>query len=153
MEHTNFSASTFVGALHQDSAVILVEQSSAVRTFMASTRETHTQPEISLAYMNVEFPSQRPNVYSSVSNSIGMFFISFLPRDVRIRSVLWAFEAPFLRIWTVIDEPDFGFEQSIYEAERHFLDKLDDVACDFTVVYAFGKPLADVRPEGAISLK
>jgi hypothetical protein len=161
MEHTDLStAPAVIGAFHLNSAVILVEQSPVARTFMASTRETHTQSwiddlnaEISLPYMHAEFPSLRPQVYSSISNSVGMFFVSFLPQDVRIRSVLWAFEAPFLRIWTVIDEPDFGFEQSIYEAERCFLDKLDDVACDFTVVYAFGKPLAEIRPEGSISLR
>lgn len=109
--------------------------------------------DASWVYLQDEFPSQRERVYSSVSHSLGMFFVSFLPQDARIRSVLWAFESPFLRIWTVIDEPDFGFEQSIYAAERHFLDKLDDIACDFTVVYAYGKPLAEIRPEGAISLK
>lgn len=132
---------------------------SAERVFSASARETETQ-EVgdltlhALAYLNDEFPSLRPHVYSNVSNSLGKFFVSFLPCDARIRDVLWAFEPPFLRIWTVIDQPDFEFEKLIYEAERRFLDKIDDdYACDFTVVYVFGKPIARIRPTGAVSVK
>lgn len=160
MEQTDLSIPAMVGAIHGQSAVILVECVSTDRPFIASVRETKTQEvgdltiEVSLSYLHDEFPSLRPYVYSNVSNSLGKFFVSFLPRDARIRDVLWTFEPNFLlRVWTVVDEPDFEFEKHIYEAERSFLDKIDDVACDFTIVYAFGKPISDIRPTGAISVK
>ncbi len=160
MEQTDLSIPAIVGAIHGQSAVMVVECVSSDRPFIASARETKTQEvgdltiEVSLAYLHDEFPSLRPYVYSTVSNSLGKFFVSFLPRDARIRDVLWAFEPHLLlRVWTVIDEPDFEFEKYIYEAERSFLDKIDDVACDFSIVYAFGKPISDIRPTGAISAK
>jgi hypothetical protein len=121
-------------------------------------RETPTPDQVgardvSWTYLNDEFPSQRPYVYSTVTHSLARFFVSFLPQDKRIRDVMWAFERPVLRIWTIIDEPDFQLEQPIYEAQRRFMDKLDDVPCDFSVVYAFGKPIEEIRPTGAVSLK
>jgi hypothetical protein len=160
MEQTDLSIPAMVGAIHGQSAVIRVECVSTDRPFIASARETKTLEvgdltiQVPLAYLHDEFPSLRPYVYSTVSNSLGKFFVSFLPRDARIRDVLWAFEPHFLlRVWTVVDEPDFEFEKYIYEAERRFLDKVDDVACDFTIVYAFGKPISEIRPTGAISAK
>jgi hypothetical protein len=159
MEQTDLSTSARVGTIYRQSVVMRVECFPTERTFMVSTQETKT-PEVgdlnlgvSLAYINDEFPSPRPYISSTVSNSLGKFFVSFLPQDARIRDVLWAFEPHFLRIWTVIDEPDFELEKPIYEAQRRFLDKIDDMACDFTVVYAFGKPIDDIRPMGAISVK
>lgn len=161
MEQTDLSIPAMVGAIHGQSGVILAECVSTDRPFIASAREIKTQQvgdltilEVSLAYLHDEFPSLRPYVYNTVSNSLGKFFVSFLPQDARIRDVLWAFEPPFLlRVWTVVDEPDFEFEKHIYEAERSFLGKIDDVACDFTIVYAFGKLISDIRPTGAISVK
>lgn len=134
-----------------------IEGDSPKRAFTASVKETQTEEVCdpsALAYLNDEFPSQRAYVYSSISNSLGRFFVSFLPQDRRIRDVLWAFEPPFLRIWTVIDEPDFEFEKHIYEAEKRFLDKVDDdYACDFTVIYASGRPIGQFQPTGAVSVK
>lgn len=134
---------------------------SPKHSFRASARESKTGEVCDLsvmAYLNDEFPSQRAAIYSNVTNSLGRFFVSFLRADDRIRDrirdVLWAFEPPFLRIWTVVDEPDFEFEKLIYEAERRFLDKIyDDYACDFTIVYAHGRSLSELHPTGAVSVK
>lgn len=108
--------------------------------------------DASWADLNDEFPSQRPYVYSTVTNSLARFFVSVLPQDKRILDVFWAFERPVLRIWTVIDEPDFRLEKPIYESQRKFMDKIDEVPCDFSVIYAFGKPISEIRPTGAVSL-
>ena len=154
MEQTDLSLLATVAAV-----AIHSQPSPVVRTFTASPNETRTAEagdlnlSMSLVYLSKEFPSQRSHVYSTVSNSLGRFFVSFLPQDTRIRDVLWGFEPPFLRIWTIMDEPDFEFERHIYAAERRFIEKLEDIACDFAVIYAFGKAVDDIRPEGAVSLK
>jgi len=161
MEQTNLSIPAMVGAIHSFNAVMSVACASTERerVLIATSQETELPEEFAdlnslgpLTYFLEEFPSLRPHVYTTVSNSLAKFFVSVLPDDKRIRDVLWAFEPHLLRIWTIVDEPDFELEKKIFDAERNFLEKMDD-SCDFTVVYAFGKPIAEIRPMGAVSVK
>lgn len=159
MDQIDLSRSVIVGAIHIGGITYVQSSTSAGQTVTAGRTERQSEEVLnvnvvpSLAYRYEEYPSQRPHVCSTVSHSLGAFFVSFLPKDDRIRDILWAFETPFLRIWTVLDQPDFDFERYIYEAEIRFLDKIDEFACDFSIIYACGKSIADIRPAGAISVK
>ena len=105
-----------------------------------------------LAYLQAEFPSEwpnLPNISSTVTHSLARFFVSKLPEDLRIERVYWAFEGTILRIWTIIDHPDYGFEKSIYEAQLRFMDTFPELECDFSVIYRLGKPLEYLKMEGA----
>jgi len=105
-----------------------------------------------LGYLRAEFPSQwsyLPHVSSTITNSLAKFFLSFLPVDPRIERVYWAYEVSVLRIWTIVDNPDDVVEEPIYEAQLRFMDKFPDLECDFSVIYRLGKPVEDIRPEGA----
>jgi len=160
MEQTDLSIPAVVGAVHGSVGVAHIGSvSMEARVFTATSRETRIPEEFCdenlgapLTYLNDEFPSLWPYVSSTISNSLARFFVSFLPQDQRIMDVLWAFEPHLLRIWTVIDEPDLDLERKVYEAERRFLNKMDD-SCDFTIMYAFGKSITDIRPTGAVSVK
>lgn len=81
-----------------------------------------------------------------ITQTLGDSFVSFLPRDPRIERVYWTFEGPVLRIWTVIDQPDFSLESPIYDAQLKFMDKFPELECDFSVNYRFGKTLEEVKP-------
>lgn len=84
-----------------------------------------------------------------VSKSLAAFYLEFTPEDDRIECVLWCFEGPVLRIWTVIDVPDEELQEQIYAAELKFLDKLPDGPSDFSVLYRHGRTLEEIRPVGA----
>lgn len=84
-----------------------------------------------------------------MTNSLARFFVSFLPVDPRIENVYWISGGSVLRIWTIIDTPDYVLERPIYEAQLRFMDKFPDLECDFSVIYRFGKPVEEIRPEGA----
>ena len=105
-----------------------------------------------LAYLQAEFPTEwprLPNISSTVTHSLAKFFVSKLPEDPRIERVYWAFEGAVLRIWTIIDHPDYEFEKIIYEAQLQFMDTFPELECDFSVIYRLGKPLEDFELEGA----
>ena len=105
-----------------------------------------------LAYLQAEFPTEwlrLPNISSTVTHSLAKFFVSKLPEDPRIERVYWAFEGAVLRIWTIIDHPDYEFEKSIYGAQLQFMDTFPELECDFSVIYRLGKPLEDFELEGA----
>jgi hypothetical protein len=91
-----------------------------------------------------------PDVSDSVADSLASYFATFLPSDSRIETIYWSFEGSILRVWTIIDEPDFEIEQPIYEAQLRFMEKFPDVECDFSVIYRFGKRLEDIRPHGTM---
>jgi hypothetical protein len=90
--------------------------------------------------------------YSSgfVSSALEDNFVNLLPKDERIERVFWAFENEVLRIWTVIDTPDFEFETKIYDAQLGFMDLIPELGCDFSVIYRFGKPLNSLKPTTAV---
>ena len=81
--------------------------------------------------------------------SLAEFFVSKLPEDPRIERVYWAREGAIVKIWTIIDHPDYEFEQSIYEAQLGFMDAFRDLECDFSVIYRPGKPVEYFKMEGA----
>ena len=80
-----------------------------------------------------------------ITQTLGDSFVSLLPLDPRIERVYWAFEGPVLRIWTIIDQPDFSLESPIYDAQLKFMDKFPELECDFSVNYRFGKTLEEVK--------
>lgn len=88
-----------------------------------------------------------------VSSALEQNFISLLPtQDRRIERVYWAFEKSILRIWTVIDRPDFDFEKKIYSAQLKFMEYFSDytdMEFDFSVIYRYGKNVEDIRPVNA----
>jgi hypothetical protein len=90
--------------------------------------------------------------YSSgfVSSALEDNFVNLLPKDERIERVFWAFENEVLRIWTVIDNPDFEFETKIYDAQLSFMDLIPELGCDFSVIYRFGKPVSSLKPTTAV---
>ena len=116
------------------------------------------QPESSfmgIGYLLAEFPTTwrySPNLSSTMADSVGKYFASLLPKDRRIEQICWAFEGNLLRVWTIIDRPDFDFEIPIYEAELRFMDRFRDLECDFSVIYRFGKPLDHIAPTGAAAV-
>lgn len=105
----------------------------------------------SLAYIHAEFPSQFTS--STITHSLGNCFDALLAKDARIRQIYWAFENLVLRIWTILEEPDIEIERPIYEAQRRFMRSFRDLDCDFSVIYAFGKDLNNIHPEGAIAVR
>ena len=105
-----------------------------------------------LAYLQAEFPTEwprLPNISSTVTHSLAKFFVSKLPEDPRIERVYWAFEGAALRVWTIINQPDYEFEKSIYEAQLQFMDTFPDLECDFSVIYRLDRPLENFELEGA----
>lgn len=108
-----------------------------------------------LAYVTAEFPTEwprLPNISSTVTHSLARFFVSKLPEDRRIERVYWAFEGAALRVWTIINQPDYEFEKSIYEAQLRFMDTFPDLECDFSVIYRLGRPLDNFELEGATTV-
>lgn len=85
-----------------------------------------------------------------VSSAIEDNFVNLLPKDERIERVFWAFENEILRIWTVIDKPDFEFETKIYDAQLAFMDLIPELGCDFSVIYRFGKPVGNLKSTTAV---
>ncbi len=105
-----------------------------------------------LPYLQAEFPTEwphLPDISSTVTHSLAEFFVSKLPEDPRIERVYWALEGAVVRVWTIIDHPDYEFEQSIYEAQLGFMDAFRDLECDFSVIYRLGKPVEYFKMEGA----
>jgi len=84
-----------------------------------------------------------------VSSEIQLNFLALLPNDPRIERVYWAFEQQILRIWTVVDTPDFQFEKKIYAAQLRFMDHFPELETDFCVIYRFGKSFDRLRPSSA----
>ncbi len=124
-----------------------------VREHTFITREVPSLDDVPAAgYLQVEFPSECwnfPTVSTLVTHSLERFFVEKLPRDSRIEHVYWDSEDDVLKIWTIIPEPDFELEEPIYEAQMAFMDRFPQYQCDFSVIYRFGKPLDDIRPQGA----
>lgn len=107
----------------------------------------------SLAYLQAEFPTEWPrvpNISSTMTHSLVEFFVSKLPEDPRIERVYWALEGTVVRIWTIIDHPDYEFEKSIYDAQLRFMDAFRELDCDFSVIYRLGKPIERFNMEGAM---
>lgn len=91
-----------------------------------------------------------PSPSRFVSSAIEDNFVALLPHSPRIERVFWAFENETLRIWTVIDTPDFTFETKIYDAQLKFMDLMPEIGCDFTVIYRYGKPIDTLKPTTAV---
>jgi hypothetical protein len=106
-----------------------------------------------LAYLRAEFPTEWPrvpNISSTVTHSLAEFFVSKLPKDPRIERVYWALAGTVVRIWTIIDYPDYEFEKWIYKAQLGFMDAFRELECDFSVIYRLGKPVEYFKIEGAM---
>ncbi|MBZ0168328.1 hypothetical protein MELA_02158 [Candidatus Methylomirabilis lanthanidiphila] len=84
-----------------------------------------------------------------VRRSLAKFFVFKLPEDQRIERVYWALEGAVVRVWTIIDRPDYEFEKSIYEAQLRFMDAFQELECDFSVIYRLGRPVEYFGMEGA----
>lgn len=91
-----------------------------------------------------------PSSSAFISSAIEDNFHTLLPKDKRIERIFWAFENEVLRIWTVIDRPDFEFETKIYDAQLAFMDLIPELSCDFSVTYRFGKPADSLKPTMAV---
>lgn len=87
-----------------------------------------------------------------ITQTVGECFVEFLPKDTRIERVYWSFEGPVVRVWTIINTPDFLLEDPIYQAQLAFMDKFPELECDFSVIYRFGKDFNDIKPQGAIEI-
>lgn len=113
------------------------------------------QPDPSLAtlaYLQAEFPerwAKNDAVRSKVSGSLAECFLSLLPAPDKLDGVFWAIENSVLRIWTFIDRPDDVIEEPIYQAQMRFMEFFPGLACDFSVIYRFGKPVVGITPAGA----
>jgi hypothetical protein len=105
-------------------------------------------------YRSDEEPTQSIDSSSSlfVSSAIEDNFIRLLPDNPRIECMYWSFEHQVLRIWTVIDNPDFDFESQIYDAQLKFMDLYEEVECDFSIIYRLGKPFDALKPAVATQL-
>lgn len=86
---------------------------------------------------------------STVTHSLAQFFVASLPQSTKVERVFCAMEKTTLRVWTVLNEPDFAIEEPIYEAQLRFIDKFPEELCDFSVIYRFGKSIDELRPLGA----
>jgi hypothetical protein len=124
-----------------------------VRDHTFITHEVPSVDEVPAAgYLQVEFPSECwnfPKVATLVTHSLERFFVEQLPKDPRVERVYWDSEEDVLKVWTVIPEPNLELEQLIYAAQMAFIDAFPNYRCDFYVIYRFGKPADDVRPQGA----
>lgn len=89
---------------------------------------------------------------SIVSSAIESNFLNLLPDKTRIERVYWAFEHEVLRIWTVIDRPDFAYEKTIYKAQQTFMDAFPELECDFSVIYRQGKKYVDIKPLASVQI-
>lgn len=113
------------------------------------------EPDPSLAnlsYLQAEFPerwAKSDAVASKVSGSLAESFLSLVPTPEKLDGVFWAIEDSVLRIWTFIDRPDDAIEEPVYHAQMRFMEIFPGLACDFSVIYRFGKPLNEITPAGA----
>lgn len=114
-------------------------------TFVAG----ESDPQMPLGYLRAEFPSE----FTNVANSLAKFFLERLPKDNRIEHVYWFSEDDVLKVWIVIPEPDFNLEEPVYAAQMWFIEKFPDLACDFYVIYRFGKSVKDIEPQGAHKIR
>jgi hypothetical protein len=115
------------------------------------------QPGIpSVDYVLAEFPTEPWRVlYAETSNThtLEQYFMSLLPQDPHIEHIYSNWNEDVLRIWIVIPEPDFKVEAPIYEAQMNFIQKIRDCACDFRVIYRFGRSLESIRPQHTTLVK
>lgn len=118
----------------------------AFGTLTLVSGESRPVPQVAIGYLRAEFPSV---FVTNVTNSLAQFFLKILPKDPRIEHVYWFSEDDVLKVWTIIPEPDFALEAPIYDAQMLFIEKFPEYACDFSVIYRFGKSLADIEPQGA----
>lgn len=86
---------------------------------------------------------------SSMTATLDECFAAMLPDDPRVEHVFWDLDDDTLRVYVVLPEPDFALESPIYEAQLAFMDKFPTIACDFYVLYRFGKPPMSVAPQHA----
>lgn len=106
----------------------------------------------SVGYIRAEFPSRCwyfPSVARNVTESLSEFFVGLLPTPSKVEQVYWSSEDDVLKVWTVIPEPDFSVEDPIYQAEMLFMEKFPEYVTDFSTIYRFNKPMAEIAPQGA----
>jgi hypothetical protein len=94
----------------------------------------------------------RSRLLSTLTHSLAHAFLDFLPPGSQVERVYSSPDKDFLRVWTIIPEPDFAIEEPIYEAQLRFMDKFPEYACDFAVIYRQGKPVEDVSPQGFVRI-
>ena len=75
-------------------------------------------------------------------------FAAMLPAASGVEGVYWADDRGVLRIFTVVERPDFDLEAPIYDAELRFMRRFPDLRCDFLVVARGDQPLEHVIPSG-----
>jgi hypothetical protein len=96
-----------------------------------------------------------PTVFvSNVTGTLEDFFVALLPNDARVEHVYWEWQMDdIIRVWIVIPDPDFSLEAPIYDAQMDFMQKFPKFACDFYIIYRFGKTLESIRPQNARRIK
>jgi hypothetical protein len=132
-------------SINPDGSVTLVTGESRAIPCEPPTDSPH------IGYLRAEFPSecwQFPEVATTVTHSLEQFFAALLPKDPRIEHLYWFSEEDLLKIWIIIPEPDFSLEEPIYDAQVKFMEKTE-YACDFSVLYRFGKSIDDIKPQDA----
>lgn len=105
-----------------------------------------------LSYLLAEFPTlwrSEPRVSSTITDSLAKYFLSLLPADTQIECVYWAFEGSMLRIWVIMDHPDYEAEVPIYDAELQLMDRFQELEFDFSIIYRFGKAVEQIAPTEA----
>jgi hypothetical protein len=76
-------------------------------------------------------------------------FVKQIKELSKVKKVFWAFEADYLRVWTVIDGPNEEVQEKIYQAELEFMDTFPKITCDFVVLFQPNDECAVVRPQSA----
>lgn len=96
--------------------------------------------------------SQHPRFFTantSLHSLIGPFTadVSELPDVERI---FWKVEDNWIRVWTIINQPNREVENKIYDAQLDLMDKFPEKFFDFVVIFRQGKMPEEIHPEGAI---
>jgi hypothetical protein len=105
-----------------------------------------------LSYLLAEFPTtwrSEARVSSTINDSLAKYFLSLVPAEAQIERVYWTFEGVILRIWIIMDHPDYKAEVPIYDAELRFMDRFPELEFDFSIIYRFGKAIEQIAPTDA----
>lgn len=94
----------------------------------------------------------RPALHSTMTDTLGTYFKSLLDGEPGVLGIYWCYEGETVRIWTAIEDMDFSVEAGIYDAQTRFLDRMDDIECDFSVIYRQGRDLNALLPTGLLAV-
>lgn len=84
------------------------------------------------------------------SHSLIVPFVASVSELPEVERVFWKVEDNWIRVWTIIDQPNREAENKIYDAQLDLMDKFPEKSFDFVVIFRQGKMPEEVHPEGAI---